>query len=251
MKLNINITTDEYCNILITDNSVYQNVIETTITPDKLKFSDTVSIVTIIHSDTREDELKYYHVDKHISKSFKIPMTFDGVFTVNFTVIPTMEWYNRVLERGVSKEALIQAFGGNLRVYNGEYVVEIQPNNEEHVPISEFIDSPYQDNLSISKYSKQLLSVCKLRKCYINLCQQIFDNKNFSPCWNKNRVNSEIIYKRDLLWMIINVITYLWKLGNNEEEIEKLLKQVNACNGICQPYPDINKKENGCGCSSK
>lgn len=252
MKLNININTDNYCNILVEDKSIYQDEMSTSISSNRLKFSDTISIVTIIHSDTREDKLKYFHISDHKSSKFKVPINFDGVFTVTYTVIPTKKWYDRIL-KSVSKEKLVEAFGGKICIYDGQYIIEIKQTSDDYIPISDFIDSGYQDNKSVSAYNKQLLSICKLRKCYVNLCQQIFENKNFSPCWSKNKVDSELIYKRDLVWMAINVITYLWKLGHNNEEIQRLLTQINSCNGLCQPYLVSNSEgnSNGCGCSSK
>lgn len=52
--------------------------------------------------------------------------------------------------------------------------------------------------------------------------------------------------------MAINVITYLWKKGNNLQEIQRILSQINTCNGLCDPYPNTNSigNANGCGCSS-
>lgn len=251
MKLDVNIKTDDYCNVLIEDLSVYQEEQSKSINPSQLKFSDTISIISIIHSDRREDKLKYQYINKHNKNSFIIPINFDGVFNINYIVLPTKEWYDRVLE-SVSKKDLVEAFGGRICIYDKGQIIDIRVNSETQLPISDLIESNYSDNLSVSSINEQLLSVCKLRKCYINLCQQIFDNKNFSPCWSKNKVDSELVYKRDLVWMAINVITYLWKQGNNQREIERILSQLNTCNGICEPYPKTKfGNTNGCGCSNK
>ncbi len=252
MELNVSINTDKYCNILINDCSKYQEETNNNVNPASLKFSDTVSLISIVHQDTREDKLKYYYIDKHTSKTFKIPTTFDGIFTVNFIVIPTKEWYDRVL-KSVSKEALVQAFEGKIYICDGDNIIEINQVQDEYINIEDFIASKYSDNLSVSAKTSKLLSICKLHKCYVNLCQQIFNNKNLSLCQSRNKVDSELIYKRDLIWMTINVITYLWKLSNNDTEIMRILTQVNSCNGLCDPYPNINDngKQNGCGCSSR
>ena len=46
MELNINISTNEYCHVLIEDLSTYQDETDIKrIRPSKLKFSDTVSII--------------------------------------------------------------------------------------------------------------------------------------------------------------------------------------------------------------
>lgn len=251
MELNINITTDQYCHVLVKDSSTYQDEYNTSINPSKLKFSDTISIISISHSDTREDKLEYYHIKKHTTTSFRIPINFDGVFTASYIVLPTKEWYTRVLA-SVSKQDLLKAFGGRIVIYDGTQIIEITSNSEEYIPISDFILSGYSDNLSVSIRKQELLAICRLRKCYINLCQQIFDSKNFSPCWNKNKIDSELVYKRDLAWMTINLITYLWKQGKSNSEIQRILSQVNKCNGLCDPYPNnLTEKNNGCGCSSK
>ena len=253
MKLNINISTDKYCHVLIEDLSTYQDETNIkSINPSKLKFSDTVSIISIIHSDTREDKLKYQYINQHTKKTFKLPINFDGVFTVKYIVLPTKAWYDRVL-KSVSKQDLLEAFKGKIYVCDNESIIEIIADSEEYISISEFIESEYQDNLSVSVKEQQLLSICKLHKCYVNLCQQIFENRNFAPCWSKNKIDSNLIYKRDLVWMTINVITYLWKKGDNLQEIQRILSQINTCNGLCDPYPNTNSigKTNGCGCSSK
>lgn len=250
MKLDVTIDTDKYCNILIQDNSIYQEEWNNNINPNIFKLSDVVSITSVIHSDQREDKLVYFNIHKNSTK-FKVSIDFDGPFTIKYIILPTKKWYDDVLKK-VSKENLLKAFKGRIYIYDENKIIYITPDIEENIDIQDFIDTNYQDNLSVASITKDLLSICKLRKCYINLCQQIFDNKNFSPCWSKNKVDSELIYKRDLLWMTINVITYLWKQGKNIQEIERILKQINKCNGICDPYPNnSNNKSNGCGCSGK
>lgn len=242
------ITTDKYCNVLIENSQEYQDEYSNKIIPGKFKFSDTVSIVNIIHSDTREGHLSYQQVSNE--RNFKVPINFDGVFNVKFIVIPTKQWYDRVL-KSVSKQDLLDAFGGRLYVYDKDKILEITQNIDEVVSLSDFANLDNYIGLSVNTYSKKLLSICRLHKCYISLCQQIFNNKNFAPCWSKNKVDSELVYKRDLVWMTINVITYLWKQGNNDLEIDRILKQVNSCNGLCNPYPKSGQNSNGCGCSGK
>ena len=53
-----------------------------------------------------------------------------------------------------------------------------------------------------------------------------------SACWNKNKIDSELIYKRDLVWMSINVIKYLTEC-EQLAEVERILETINGCNGLC------------------
>ena len=68
------------------------------------------------------------------------------------------------------------------------------------------------EGTTISKIDKSYVSICFLKKCYISLCQQLFNSRGFSECWNKNTVDSDLIYRRDLVWQAINVIKYLTEL---------------------------------------
>lgn len=85
------------------------------------------------------------------------------------------------------------------------------------------------------------LGTCNLKKCFIALCQQIFE-QNSSIC-NKNNIDSTLIYKRDLLWSALNVIKYLVEIDQYDRANE-ILKQITECNGLCPSTENFN-----CGCS--
>lgn len=90
---------------------------------------------------------------------------------------------------------------------------------------------------------------CKLRKCYINICYQIFDKVASINC-DKSNLDKELIYKRDLLLSALNVINYMVEM-NQYEEAERLLERITGCNGLCNNNQNNcygNHKSNGCGC---
>lgn len=79
------------------------------------------------------------------------------------------------------------------------------------------------------------------------MCQQIFENRAFSKCFDRNKIDSELIYKRDLVLMAINVIKYLTEC-KQLAEVERIVEILNGCNGLCNSSNIINST-NGCGCS--
>ena len=98
-----------------------------------------------------------------------------------------------------------------------ETLVEINPN------VSEFdIEHEYY------------FQTCRLRKCYINICKQIFDQVASIEC-NRPKLDPNLIYKRDLLWSAINVIEFMVERGEYKEA-EILLERIMGCNGLCDSH---------------
>ena len=88
---------------------------------------------------------------------------------------------------------------------------------------------------------------CRLEKCFINACYQIFDSKTFTIC-NNPKVDPNITYKRDLIWSALNVIRYMVEV-DQYEEAERLLERIVGCNGLCDNHLCNNSHNNsGCGC---
>lgn len=82
---------------------------------------------------------------------------------------------------------------------------------------------------------------CHIRQCFIHICQQIL---NQVEACNKNSIDYNLAYKRDLLWATLNVIDYLSE-QEKFEEAEKVLERIMSCNGLCDSY----KTSCNCNCS--
>ena len=239
MELNINITTSDKCKIVVQDVSTYLAEDFSGIVKGKFKYSDTISIDVLQHNQT----LKTIYTKHDTLKSIDIPIEFDGWFSLVHLVIPNIEWFNKELEK-TEGSALglydIVYFSDGIDIYkyiNGE---------TSQVTIDDILEINTV-NTTISRISRDFVSICFLRKCYINLCQQIFEDRGFSHCWNKNKVDSELIYKRDLVWMAINVIKYLTEC-EQLAEVERIIETIQGCNGLCVSS-NLTSKTNGCGCS--
>lgn len=244
MKLNINIITDSHCKVFIEDKTEYLNESSSNVAKGIFKYSDISSITVLQHNKLQETVIK---TSLHNSKKLdyiEVPVKFDGWFTINYIVIPNKEWFDREF----SKEQ-----GSALDLYDivyftdNEYIYKYLNGTVSEVNIEEILEvNPIET--TISKTNQDYISICFLQKCYINLCQQIFENRGFSQCWNKNNVDSELIYKRDLVWMVINVIKYLTEF-NQLSEVERIIELINGCNGVCEFNSTYQSKGSGCGCS--
>ena len=239
MELNINITTSDKCKIVVQDVSTYLAEDFSGIVKGKFKYSDTISIDVLQHNQT----LKTIYTKHDTLKSIDIPIGFDGQFSLVHLVIPNIEWFNKELEKTEGS-----ALGLYDIVYfsDGTDIYKYINGETSQVTIDEILEINSVDT-TISRISRDFVSICFLRKCYINLCQQIFNDRGISKCWNKNKVNSELIYKRDLVWMAINVVKYLTQC-EQLAEADRVIKTIQGCNGLCVST-NLTNNTNGCGCS--
>ena len=244
MELNINVTTSNNCKIIVSDISTYLAEDFSGTVKGKFKYSGTVSIDVLQHNKTTETVYRDPIYTKHDTlQPINIPVEFDGWFDVIHLVLPSIEWFNREIDKSEGS-----ALGLYDLVYfsDGIDIYKYLDGNVSQVTINEVLEvNPI--NTTISKTNRDYVSICFLRKCYINLCQQIFEDRGFSRCWNKNKVDSELIYKRDLVWMAINVIKYLTEC-EQLAEVERIIETIQGCNGLCVSS-NLTSKTNGCGCS--
>lgn len=111
--------------------------------------------------------------------------------------------------------------------------------NIQEVELQEIIDTnPEVSGVEVSY--QYYFSTCRLRKCYISICQEILDKVASIECDKKN-LDKNLIYKRDLIWSALNVINYMAE-AEQYEEAERLLERITGCNGLC------DNSHGGCGC---
>ncbi len=104
--------------------------------------------------------------------------------------------------------------------------------------------NPQVSNLDITY--EYYFQTCRLRKCYVNICYEIFDQTASINC-NKSNLDKNLIYKRDLIWSALNVIKYMTEM-DQFEEAERLLERIMGCNGLCNNKCNEVHKSSGCGC---
>lgn len=239
LKINTDINKNQ---IIVTDvSTTYLEENDPSFSLNCFRKSDTQSIVIASINKLKGEEVATSTIGNIIN------IDRDGWLTIYYLVLPTKEWFIRA-----SKTSNI------LDLYDIVYYVSkgnvywYQSNTQEFGQVhqlQELIDLAQLPNVKTTlSYAKaDRVSIFNLEKCYINLCQQIFESRGFSQCYNKNNIDSELIYKRDLVWMALNVIKYLAEC-NQPYEVERIIELLYSCNGVCGDKK-VRSNGKGCGCS--
>lgn len=237
MELSINVTTNDSCKIIVEDNSKYRSGLSTTVSKGNFKYTETISIDVLQLNRTSETEYQDPVYTKHDGKTrtVEMPVSFDGWFSIVHIILPTKKWF---------EESSAVGLYSTVYYSDGQNIYKYVDGTTSQVTIEE-VTEVNTAGTTISITSKDYFSICYIRRCYIDLCKQIFNDRAFSSCWSDNDVDSELIYKRDLVWMAINVIKYLVKC-NQLAEAERIVEILNDCNGICPA--NSTSTTNGCGC---
>ena len=177
-----------------------------------LQLNKTTEIISSVFIKTKEDEVP------------KFGLGLDGFYTLTTMKIPNGPGTEYYYEDG--------------KFYHFYKEIELQTLLEMN---------PKATNLEITY--EYYFQTCRLRKCYINACYEIFDKAAPVNC-ARTQVDKNLIYKRDLLWSALNVIDYMTDL-NQFEEAERLLERIMGCNGLCNNQQNRCKgdhKSSSCGC---
>lgn len=250
MELQIKVCTNELCRVVVSDETPvadngYLPESSTSIIKNRFKYSESMSIDLLQHnkSTNSEIQLPIYTLHGTDTKSVTLPVGFDGWFSVYHIVLPTKDWFQKEESKSV---------GSALNMYSavyysdGTYIYKYVDGVSSTTTVNEVIERNVEGT-TISRTFKNYVSICFLMKCYISLCQQIFEGRGFSHCWNKSTINDELIYKRDLVWMAINTIKYMVQFSQLAEA-ERIIEQIGGCNGLCKS--EFRKwPEHGCGCA--
>ena len=177
MELSIKITTSDSCKVIVQDLSAYLPEDQTGIVKGKFKYSDTISIDVLQHNKSKEtvytDPVYTLH---NTADPVNIPVKFDGWFTVIHLVLPTKDWFDR--ESSKQEGSAIGLY--NIVYYSdGASIYKYVNGQSSETTIDEIIEVNPVDT-TVSRTGEDYVSICFLRKCYINLCQQIFNSRGFS-----------------------------------------------------------------------
>lgn len=249
MELKIKVCTAASCKVMINDetevgNKGYLPEDSTVTVKDRFKYSDTISIDLLQHnkSDGPKLQIPIYSLHNTEAKQVTLPVGFDGWFTVMHLVIPTKDWF----DREHSKET-----GSALPLYDvvyysdGTHLYKYVDGESEEATITELVERNPVGS-TISKTCENYVSICFLNKCYVSLCQRILNDRGFSECVSKNTVDPDLIFRRDYVWMAINVIKYMVQF-EQLAEAERIIEQIGGCNGLCESEFK-RMPSRGCGC---
>ena len=249
MKVEFKTCTAESCKVTLIDlTKDYQPEENTNSNYGKFRYSDTISIdVLQLIADgitTDEDEIvgsPIFTEHNGEPKPIQIPIEFDGWFKIWHIILPNAQWVCNECNKHSSIMNLYEGmyFSDGKNIYKRINGINVK------VPVAEILERNTR-NTTISRCYQDYISICFLKKCYINLCQQIFNQKTFDKCSNKNNIDSNLVFRRGMVWMAINVIEYLVEYGQLAEA-SRLLNRLSSCNGLCD-QSQIKPRKRGCGC---
>ena len=250
MILDIQVCTDDSCTVIVKDitpvgGNGYIPESQTGVAKGRFKYSDTVSIDVLQNNKTTGPEINSPVFTTHLGEitPITLPVKFDGWFDVVHIVLPSKEWFLREQAKTSGSALLLYS---TVYFSDGIYLFKYINGEVTGVDLTEILERNEEDT-TISKISKNYISICFLKKCYISLCQQIFNNRGFNKCWNKSSQISDLIYRRDLVWMAINVVKYMTEF-NQLAEAQRIIEQIGGCNGVCKSEL-VQFQNHGCGCS--
>ena len=242
MTPQMEIHIDSHNTMIIKDTTQYDK------TSDGSNFAkeDSGSVFVLSYhykDDTEIVETKYVNVHKDpLIYSMEVPK--DGWLTIHHIILPTKELIESRTNNTLQKNIY---FISNNKIYKISRVTsETDGNIYEEVSDIKTILTANPDSNNVTIQEKDYMSVWNLRQCLASICLEIFNNLDaFGKCFNSKSVDSELKYKRDLVWMALHVIKYL-SAFNMKAEAARIINQLEGCNGICTQTR--TKDVRGCGC---
>lgn len=242
-----NICQTNDCHINITGLSYEEGLYldeDSTIQPyDKFKYSDTATVNIIQLNDIEGTGfLKGFIIDHSVYlDELHYRFDKDGFYTISHIILPTTECIERIYEQ----EPEFIDYYSVIYAINGDQIVKLRDNQWEKASFEELECNTSGIKTTIFKSVKEIFSICHLWDCYTNIAKELL-NTNLSKCKNKNADLETLTFNRDVVWMTINVLQYYIN-RNQLYEAERILEEVNGCNGFCKESQNIIRR-GGCGC---
>ena len=220
-NLDININISTACKLHVQDQTKYSSNPSYN---ESMRFNDLRTHILVIE---QKDSL---FVTYSKVREFEVPLEIEGLFTVHYLVIP-----NKFTS------------GSPTGYYwDDDHPVYVDAlGNEKRIELKTLLTINVEST-NIERFSKDFLSICGLKNCYIKICKELMNKSCPENC--SGTQYSELSYKKDLLWMAINILEYLIEF-DRIDEANQLLKQVYyGCNGLCK-QTTLRLGDYDCGCT--
>lgn len=202
----------------------------------RFKPEDTVSISTIVYKRVSTDVLGEIFIipQTEFFIPIELPIIQDGWAQLVHLVIPSKKWFDKQPQNVLDFYEVVYYIDGMdcYKYFQGKIeLIEIHDLLERNPA-----------KTTISKHSDNFFIICDLLECYKKLILEASKELGCNPCIDSTKYN-DLIYRRDLVGIIIGVIKHLIHC-EDYEEAQKLLERIDGCNGLCKN----NTKGNNCGC---
>lgn len=192
----------------------------------------------LLHEYTQEDTVKRFDYIDESTFRFKK----DGQYYVSHMLIPNKQWIETMQSYNpdFASNYLAVVYYDNLEFH------QIINGNDVVITIDDVLALQDVEESTIVSSSQMTFCMCKLKECYFNLAKQLL-TALVATC--KNNKYDDLIWRRDMLWMAINVITYLLQ-KNQFLEAQRILEWITGCGGLCPQEPKADGGRN-CGCRKR
>ena len=262
MKVDFTVTQNCDCNLTITGESEYPE--EEAYQQFKYEDTITINIITLEKVDGPQFVATTYSEHIGYLDESSIQLKEDGLYNITQLIVPSLKWYQR--ERANKRNNFFRY--DTIIVSDGKNLYKVSETKTELLDALDFITEINTQGTTVSKNQKIIFSTCFLWKCYISLANEALrrllkNNRSKGKvikCGNEDEETKDIIYRRDFVWVTINILNYLTD-ECKFEEAQQILEEVMFCNGFCNSFEEniiSNYFNNGktiqmktsCGCHS-
>lgn len=227
---------------------------------DRYKYSESKTINVIMHISTNKETLVDVFLHNHDQlipdptdldnliydvETTPFIVFQDGYYHIHHVVLPTMDWYENTYLK--QNDEYRQYFDVVYVIGRDNKFYKIIDNQFTECVIEEILVRN-TSNTTIQKCIIDVFYTGFLRECYVKHCKALF-NKITKPCdYNcKPQDLGDLEFKRDFIWMLLNVLDYQIECGQYMES-QRLLEMCTECSGFCNNFKS-NEKHAGCGCA--
>ena len=204
---------------------------------DSVLFTESCSITVLIqHTSTSEAVLKaFIHDHSSADVSNKFDITDDGWYEIVHLVIPTTAW----LEDNENLDGYETIY-----VTDGSEVYKYENGELTEIDITEVYDDESLASSSTWMVKKDVFVLYNLWQCYLNYCRKMLESEcsQDSGC---PECDNELTKNMRLIWIFLNAIQYLVKLGEFQRA-QEFLEEISGCNTLCSN--EMFSKTYDCGC---
>lgn len=199
---------------------------------------DSVSITILKRKTSTEEEIIKAFIHDHSVTDIinKFIIVKDGRYVVTHAIVPTEQWLEKQTNLTQYNRILIYTENGLSEYSNGRYT-EVDPTELED-------ESLVSSN--VQTVCKDIFVLFNLWQCYLNYCKKLFEGECSKNSKCDDSCDDELTQNRNLIWLFLNAIQYLVKLGRIEEAQELLEEISGGCNVLCSN--EMFSKEYDCNC---
>lgn len=260
MKLTFNIESTYDCEIIVTNTTSGSEYLQPTSNSEystsKLIKSESRCVVKLkkIPYNADEKEVVEYRIMKGSKATFEaLP---DGWYKLEAVVLPTLSYLKKFPTLWSSDFYYIddqdKVYFYDFSKHSDEnYIGEDVTNKNPFSTIFTYLENNSREDFSNRFFSFGYIidyfSICNLLKCYMNYINAIFKGLCGNICVNRDQAKNDMIYRRDLVKMAIDIIKYLARCGKYNEA-NRILTQIYGCNGLCDKHNNPLRVARDCGC---